>query len=60
MFNCYGWHTALDNDGAIPRKSIIVTYHQRTENDRVDRSPFKFLEERCTDEERRRFLCLQA
>ena len=60
MFNCYGWHTALDNDGEIPRKSIIITYHKRTENDLVERSPFKFLEERCTHEERRRFLCLQA
>jgi hypothetical protein len=60
MFNCYGWHTALDNDGTVPRKSIIVTYHKRTENDRVDRSPFKFLEERCTTDERRRFLSLQA
>jgi hypothetical protein len=60
MFNCYGWHTALDNDGAIPRKSIIMTYHQRTENDRVEKSPFKFLEDRCTTDERRRFLCLQA
>ncbi len=60
MFNCYGWHTALDNDGAIPRRSIIITYHKRTENDRVDRSPFKFLEARATHEERRRFLCLQA
>ena len=60
MFSCYGWHTALDNDGIVARKSIICTYHQRTENDRVDHSPFKFLEDRCTTDERRRFLCLQG
>ena len=60
MFNCYGWHTALDNDGAVPRKSIILTYHQRTEADRVERSPFEFLRERCAGEERRRLFCLEA
>ena len=60
MFNCYGWHTALDNDGTIPRKSIIITYHQKAEGDRVDRSPYKYLEERCATDERRRLLCLQT
>ena len=60
MFNCYGWHTALDNDGSVPRKSIILTYHQRTEADRVERSPFEFLRERCAGDERRRLFCLEA
>ena len=60
MFNCYGWHTALDNNSTIPRKSIIITYHQRAEGDDIDRSPFKYLESQCTTDERRRLLCLQA
>ena len=58
MFNAYGWHTAMDNHGATPRKSIILIYEQRTDG-RVDPGAFSSVAHLCTTAERRALFSLE-
>lgn len=57
VFNSYGWHTAMDNETATPRKSIILIYEKRTP-EKV--RPFKSIEKYCTTPERRALFGLEA
>ena len=41
MFNSYGWHVAMENHTATPRKSIILIYEKRTP-DRVAENENRF------------------
>ena len=58
VFNSYGWHTAMLNTTAKPRKSIILIYEKWTE-DRVDSGRFTSIEDRLQTPERRRLFSLE-
>ena len=58
MFNSYGWHTAMDNGGAV-RKSIILIYEKRTPA-KVRPEAFAAIEKYCTSPQRRALFGLEV
>lgn len=58
IFNGCGKHTAMDNRGDQPRKSVILIYERRTPG-RFDPRTYARLSPLCTSVERRRLLGLE-
>ena len=57
-FNSHGWHTAMDNGGAV-RKSIILIYEKRTP-EKVRPEAFAAIADRCTTPVRRALFGLEV
>jgi len=57
LFNSYGWHTAMDNGGAV-RKSIILIYERRTP-EKVRPEAFAPIAQYCTTPARRALFGLE-
>ena len=57
-FNSHGWHTAMDNGGAV-RKSIILIYEKRTP-EKVRPQAFAAIADRCTTPVRRALFGLEV
>jgi hypothetical protein len=59
MFSSYGLHTAMDNHGDQPRKSIIIIYELETPG-RLDPRTYASIKPYCTSSERRSLFHLEA